>query len=313
MNRSASIVALLHLLVWGCNDPAAQPPATPKPAPPSSPSDSTGGEEAAKQLLTQLEELEKEARDAVEKQNWTGGRQAIRKGLELAKTSSAFDINKASFLLEMGNIERQQGREGEARRYYADAMAIFHVHKNAEGRFRTYLALGQLELRLGDYPAATRQFKEANTLLAELDKPTFPGVYKMHIGHLASRQLKHAEAQKDFIEAYEIFEAANDKNTMAELLLLLAKEDDAQDQIPACRRRLESALRFFRELKNLDGEARTLHKMAALLEREQKFRQSRKILVKVHELYKTLDLTAAALAVQRHIDALPEETKDKKN
>jgi hypothetical protein len=181
------------------------------------------------------------------------------------------------------------------------------VHKYAKGSFEAFLAMAMLEARRGDYVAAERQLAEAEALLPSLNDSVQKGIFKLHTGRLASRRLKNKEAYDDFLEARRIFEEADNKAAVAESLLLLANEEDALDRGAECTRSLEKALKIYRLLEDPAGEVRTLHRLAGLAERDEKYNRARQLLKEVLALYDKLDQQSAAAKVRRHLNALPEE------
>jgi tetratricopeptide (TPR) repeat protein len=261
-------------------------------------------------LADELARIEQQVEAAEEARDWAKGRRLVARGIETAaKDKDAFELHRARLIMRLGNIEQENGREIEARRHYADAMAIFRVEGSNVGRLWVHLALGRLEERLGDYAAAARQYDEAGTLLEGIDDPDLKGSYQLHTGRLAARQVKPEEASKAFLEAVRTFGVAKDKRGQAEALLLLAVEEDRLGKTKQCRRSLDRALKIFRTLGDKDGEVRALHKLAALAERDKQYRTALKLLKKVLELYEELDRQSDAAKVRRHIAALPEKGK----
>ena len=261
----------------------------------------------------EIQRMEHATREAFADRDFPKTRRLVRDGLKLVeKADSGTDLQRAWFLLALGNVEREEGREAEARHKFTDAMAIFHVHKNARGRCETFLAVGQLEARRGDYANAARQYASAEALLPEIKDRSLPGKLKLQTGRLATRQVRHEEARSDFLEAIKAFEAAKDKRSAAETFLLLATEEDALGHGKACHNRLDRALSIFRDIEDLDGQARALHRLAALAERDKKYQRARKLLQKVLSLYEKLERTTSAIAMKQHINALPEKKKKKK-
>lgn len=250
------------------------------------------------------------ARAAIAVKDWGEAGRAVERGLDAAgaggKDGKDDGLGRAFLLLERGNAEAGSGRVKEAERDLADAMAVFHVHQSAEGRFRTFLALAGLEIQRGDYIAAGAHLTEAETLLGDLASPAMKGVFKMHRGRLAAGQEKHDQALAAFQEASQAFEAAHDKRSLAEALLLLAAEEDAEGRVTSCRAALDRAQQVFKGLRDSNGEARALHRLAGIAEREGKHDTARRLLKRVLENYEQLGLDSAAASVRRHIDALPQ-------
>jgi len=296
------------LFALGCGDGSPkQPTPSPSAASPSSPG-AVGSESQSKQVLMELKALDGDVGTAVAAEDWSRTRQLLQQGLEIiAANPGKYEIHEARFLLARAKMARERSRETEARRYFADAMAIFHVHKNATGRFETHLGLGKLEARRGDYAAAEREYGAARELLGEVNDKLLHGIFKLETGRLASKRVERQKAKTDFLEAIAIFESERDQKHLAETLMYLANEEDALGNTDQCRRRLGRALALFRELSNIEGEARALHRLARVAEREKKYNHAKKLLKKVYVLYDKLDRKADKLRVERHINALPEQ------
>ncbi len=306
---TAIILSFLSCQIWGCGSSQDEKTSkdTDKTAAPKKVSKKSESHMSDSKIL---EQIEQDVLAASDTQDWARVRQLVKRGLNIiGKNGPGLELNQARLLLELGNVEQEKGRENEARRHYADAMAIFHVHKNDKGRFKTYLALGRLDARRGDYAAAAKQFESADALMPEAKDTKLFGVFKIETGRLASRKVNHEKALEDFSVAIKIFGATRNHKLMAETLLLMAAEEDALNRPAASRKNLTRALNLFKEQENLDGEARSLHRLAAHAEREKKYQKARKLLQKVHALYEKLDHKSRATTVKRHINALPEASK----
>jgi tetratricopeptide (TPR) repeat protein len=166
--------------------------------------------------------------------------------------------------------------------------------------------MGQLEERTGDYTAAAREFDQAGSLLPKIDDKRLVARLKVNVGQLAARQSKHENALASFQEAARVFDVADDKKETAEALLLAAVEQDELGNTAACAANLDRAQRMFKELGDLDGQVRVVHRLAAMAERDKKYARARQLLKTAHGLYMELDNTSAAANVERHINALPE-------
>jgi len=129
----------------------------------------------------------------------------------------------------------------------------------------------------------------------------------MEEGRLAAKMVDRQKARQHYLEAIRVFETERDKIRLAETLVYLSHEEDGLGNTDQCRRSLDRALALYRELKDKEGEASVLHRLARVAEREKQYKLARKLLKKVYDLYGELDRTADALRVKRHINALPEE------
>ncbi len=279
----------------------------------SSASDKRAKKESAEKLQHELDALEADLSAALKDRDWPLANRVIGIGGE--KTSAAgyeFETMRARFLLQKGNLLRDQDDEVVARRNYADAMAIFRVHGDPVGRFEVHLAQCQLEEILGDYAAASRDLAEAEVLLSKIDDVNLKGAFLIRSGRLAFRQVKHDEAFEAFLEAVRIYAQAKDRIAQADALVLLSDVEDHMGDTSQCRRSLEKALAIFKKSGNKDGEVRALHKLATLAERDKRYRRARTLFQKAHDLYKELDRPSDATKVQQHINALPELGKKKK-
>ncbi|MDJ0762021.1 MAG: tetratricopeptide repeat protein [Myxococcota bacterium] len=307
MYRSTAIIFITSFAIFGCGgsaDPTAPEDAKKEGDTPAS---SNKTEVTLASRGSSLERISTNAAAFIRKEELTKARQEISAGLNLiSRDETDLETHKARLLLQLGTVEREEGREVEARRHYADAMAIFHVQKDTTGRFETYLAQGQLEAQLGDYPAAARQYDAAEALLEAVSSPTLNGMYHLHRGRLASRKVDRDTAKSRFLNAVKLFEETGEKRLVAETMLMLAAEEDAVGRTSASRHYLDRALGIFNDIEELQGQAHATHRLAALAEREKKYKKARQLLKKVLKLYEALDQNTAATKVERHLSALPD-------
>lgn len=301
---------LFGALHWsGCSNSAtkAPDPSTSQAKESAQEAQAKGRDDDSKEVQLELKQLAADIEIALEAEDWSRVKQLVKRGLELTEANPGkYDIYQARFLLARAETAREQSQETESRRYFADAMAIFHVKKDSKGRAETHIGLGKLEARRGDYAAAAREFAEAETLLAEVEKGLLNGIFKLETGRLASKRVERQKAKADFLEAIRIFEAEKDQKHLAETLAYLAHEEDAMGNTDQCRRHLGRALALYREMGDPEGEAYALHRLARVAEREKNYNHARTLLKKVYELYDKLDRKADMLRVERHINALPE-------
>ncbi len=319
MNHHKTLIGMLTilalaLLVAGCSDDPEDPAGSgDDDGTGSSASDKRAKKESDEKLRHEFEALEADIAAALKDRDWPLAKRVIKIGVE--KTSaggSEFETMRARFLLQKGNLLRDQGDEVAARRNYADAMAIFRVHGDQVGRFEVHLAQCQLEEILGDYAAASRDLAQAELLLSKNEDTNLKGAFLIRSGRLAFRQVKHDEAYEAFLEAVRTYAQAKDRTAQAGALVLLSDVEDHKGDASQCRRSLEKALAIFKKSGNKNGEVRALHKLATLAERDKKFRKARALFQKAHDLYRELDRQSDATRVQQHINALPEPGKKKK-
>jgi tetratricopeptide (TPR) repeat protein len=262
--------------------------------------------------MKELNRLEEEAETAVTNKDWITAKQLVRQGIEESEKSRDLDTVTARFLLLKGEIALQTGDQTSARRYFTDAMAIFHVRKNDPGRFETFMALGRLEARSGDYAAAERQFQEAGALKPKVQNKALLAKFLVDQGHLAARQMAHKRAAALYTEALTIFDAIKDNRLRAETLLLLAAEEDMLGRLGSSKQSLNRAAKLFQDAEDLDGKVRAVHRLATYAEREKKYAVARRLFTEALELYQKLDQQTAATSVERHLSALPVPENDSK-
>ncbi len=260
-----------------------------------------------------LDNLLADARRGLHESDWTTATRAVDEGLKKTEDRVGLEIVNAHFLMLKGDIALDKNNEPDARRYFTDAMALFHVHKNEEGRFEAFTALGRLEARRGDYAAAERQFDQAEALRKNFVNPALIGEYLVAKGRLASRQMKRADSVRCFQEAITVFEKAKDKKSTAETLILLSFEDDQSDRLSAARRDLERAAALFEEVKDMRGKVRAIHRLAGFAEREKQIAKASRLYSEAAALYRSLGQDTAAAGVEMHLATLtPAEDSSKK-
>lgn len=261
--------------------------------------------------IKELERIESSAAKAFNDGDYPAARNFIARAMGIGDKLKK-ELARARMLLLLGDIERVLGNEVEARRHYTDAMAIFHVHKNDEGEFKTSIAFSKLEAGRGDHAASARQMGQAQVLLPQIKDRKLEGAYYVQLGRLAARQVKPADAKAAFEKAAKIFEAIKDKQSAGDVFMLLASEEDAMGNGRQSRLRLERAERLFKDIGYLEGQVRALHRIAALTERDKNYFKAKKQLEQVLLLYEKLDNKSAATSVRRHMDSLPLPSKKKK-
>lgn len=261
-----------------------------------------------------LDGLLESARESIRVSDWPAATRAITDGLKKTDNRPGLEIVNAHFLMLRGDIGLEMGNEPDARRYFTDAMAVFHVHKNEAGRFAAFTALGRLEARRGDYAAAERQFDQAETLRKNLTNQALAANYLVEKGRLASRQMKRTDSIRFFQEALSLFEVAKDKRSSAEVLVLLSFEEDQTDQSVAARRNLERAVALFDETKDMQGKVRAIHRLATYAEREKQTAKAARLYAEAAALYRSLGQETAAANVDMHLATLspPEDNSKKK-
>jgi tetratricopeptide (TPR) repeat protein len=259
-----------------------------------------------------LERLQSQAREYIRTSNWAAADRTVSKGLKKTQDRIGLEITNAHFLMLRGNAALAMGNESDARRYFTDALAVFHVHKNEEGRFEAFTALGRLEARRGDYAAAERQFDQAEALKPKLRDRKLAGKFLMEKGRLASREMKRTDSVRLFQEAIEIFEAAKDKRAAAEVLVLLAQEEDFSNHMSTARRSLERAATLFGEVDDPAGKVHAIHRLATYAEREKQTAKAARLYSEAAELYRQLGRRSAAAGVERHLNTLSTGDKSSK-
>jgi tetratricopeptide (TPR) repeat protein len=291
---------LLIFMTVGCNtkESVAKKSDSPKMKSISSQGDIGPSEKKA------LDQVMSEAREALRDEDLSTAGRKIADGLEKTENRPGLEILNAQFLLLRGDAAFQEGIEPDARRYYADAMAVFHVHKNDEGSFKTFTALGRLETGRGDFAAAERQFEQAEALKPKIDSRTIVADFLIEKGRLASRKMKSDESVPLYQEAMSVFEAQKDKRKMAEILVMLAQDEDFADRMGEARRALERAVALFDETKDLKGKARALHKLATFAEREQQNAKAERLYSEALTIYESLGNRSAAVNIARRLSTL---------
>ena len=260
--------------------------------------------------IKELKRLEEEARKAVMNENWPDAKQLIRQGLRQTEQNRDLDLHQARFLLLKGEAALHHGDRLNARRYFSDAMAIFHVRKNEPGRFETFLALGRLEARSGDYAAAERQFSEAKSLEAKITDKSLKGRFLVEQGRLAARTVDHKKAAEFFTKALLLFDALKNNRMRAETLLLLSAEEEMLGRLGSARQSLYRASKLFETAGFPSGKVKAVHRLATYAEREKKYAMARRLYNEALALYEQLDQQTAATNVARHLSALPTVDKD---
>ena len=172
----------------------------------------TAGKDEVSQLSAELESLEARAREALDAKNIAEANRLVERGAALAIGGDAsIEIARGRFVLLRGNIARDAGRTIDARRDYADAMALFRVRDEDRGRFEVFLAEAELEEIQGDYAAAERQLAEAEALLPKIES----ALSRDRRASGASPPLSSAEARRRSVSACSFFAPAAENSFTA--------------------------------------------------------------------------------------------------
>lgn len=263
-----------------------------------------------REIAAGLELLAKEAQAALDAGDAREAGRLVGRGLaEAAAGGEAREAAKGRFLRIRGDLARDEGRTIDARRDYADAMAIFRVEGVDPGRFEVFVSQAQLEEIQGDTAAAERELAEAATLLPRVGDDALRGAYHRQVGRLAFVHARYPEACAAYAEAAKSFSSAKERRQHAETLLLLAVAQDEGGDAPLARRTLDKSLATFVELGDKGGEVRALHRLARFAERDGQTGKARTLLTKVLALYEELGRRSDAAKVARHLESLPEGTR----
>jgi tetratricopeptide (TPR) repeat protein len=295
----------LVVILMGCSSDR-QRQGEPVPQGGAATNDGQSSPELAASKAKQLERILSLAAQALSNQDAETALQQIAAGLSLADELDD-GLSKAHLLLLRGDIEQENGRDPEARRYYADATALFHVLKNDDGRVATLVSLASLEMRKGDNAAARGHLQEAEPLISQSKNPILTARYEEHLGRLNLRRLDYSEAATHLAQSQRIYKEAGDKRREAELLVLMAIALEAQGKDSASNKNLEAAAKIFREIGDPRGEAQALSRLAAASERDGRYSQARSLLSKVVDIYSKVGDPGAAAAIVRRMNSLPED------
>lgn len=307
-----SFPTLLCLTILACCTPQTDTKKTTKTKHTANPTSSTGIDTSNSDEIKELKRLLEQAKTAVTNDDWLTAKPLIRQGIRQTEQNRDLDMYHARFLLLKGEMALQKGDRLSARRYFTDAMAIFHVRKYDPGRFETFLALGRLEARSGDYSAAERQFSEAKSLEAKITDKSLKGCFLMEQGRLAARTMAHKKAAELYSQALLIFDALKNNRLRAETLLLLSAEEEMLGRLGSARQSLYRASKLFEDAGIPSGKVKAVHRLATYAEREQKYAKARQLYNEALALYEQLDQQTAATNVARHVSALPMADKDSK-
>jgi tetratricopeptide (TPR) repeat protein len=301
---TALVVLSAALAACGGERDGAQQKA-PAPAAPTDEGARSGADAKA-----EIAALEDQIRGALDAKDLREAGRLIERGIAAASGGGAeLEPSRGRFLLRRGDVARDTGRIIDARRDYADAMALFRVAQLDRGRFEVYLSEAELEEIQGDYAAAERELAEAEELLPKIDDGALRGAYQRQLGRLAFVRSRYADAQALFGEAIKSFSAAKAGRDVAETLLLLAVAEDDAGDTPLARRTLDKALAAFTERGDKDGQVRALHRLAGFAERDGQIGKARTLLTKVRALYEELGRHSDAGKVERHLESLPDGAK----
>lgn len=235
-------------------------------------------------------------RDAFATDRWSLARAQYEEGERVARDTTQFTW-LAGLVAGMAWLDALEGRAEECRHRAAEARQVSEQY--GMGFFRTWalIALGQLELGLGDYDAAIKYFRECADILEELaiDDPDLspdPDIVDalVHTGRLSEAQSICDGYSKSARRKGQPFALARAARARA----LLAKDDDFAEEY-------EAALRHHEGTPDVFERARTQLYYGERLRRSRKRIAARKML---HSALKSFEQLGASPWAERALTEL---------
>ncbi|MBL8164665.1 MAG: TIR domain-containing protein [Anaerolineae bacterium] len=185
----------------------------------------------------------------------------------------------------------------------------------ARGQANTLQALGDLDLREADYPAARARYTHALALFEAIPDRLGQANTLKALGDLDRMETDYPAARARYTHALALFEAIPARLGQANTLKALGDLDRMEDDYPAARARYSQALALVEAIPDRLGQANTLRGMGNLLQAQEDwgaavshFEQAIVIFQAIGDQYSygivCTDMQPALLALGRHEDAL---------
>ena len=117
-------------------------------------------------------------------------------------------MQRIDTLLQDAAGARREGRPADARRDYAQAVALSRQPGASRGQLvRALKGLGQIERDTGRLDAALRHYLEAADVCRDMDDPLLLAHTIRHVGDIHQDAGRHADAEPCYVEALAIYEA----------------------------------------------------------------------------------------------------------
>ncbi len=127
------------------------------------------------------------------------------------KNTEEKSIEKADVLYAIGNISFANGSLPAAVKNYLDALQIYTLQKNSNGKLNTYLALAGIYERQNNFSSSIEYNLKALSIFENnKDKFRLLSSYE-NVGNIFLNKKKHAEAEKYFDKALKIYREIGNK------------------------------------------------------------------------------------------------------
>lgn len=180
--------------------------------------------------------------------------------------------------LKLGQVLELIGRWDEAKQLYGEALAHAQAAADQQGTARVHTAMGELLRKQGDYRAASKWLRRAQTTFESLDNAAGLGqVY--HIGGtLAAQQGKYKRAQALYEKSLAIRQQLDERASIASLLSNLGILARFRNDYTTARALYEESLAIRRALQDPWAIANSLNNLGLIARYQNDYPTARTLL-----------------------------------
>jgi predicted ATPase/DNA-binding SARP family transcriptional activator/Tfp pilus assembly protein PilF len=183
---------------------------------------------------------------------WREGSERLEEALALP-SAQARTVARAEALVEVGNLAREQGKYGAARRFHGESLSIYRELGDRPGIALALHCLGTVAYVSGEYDAAHRLHEESLALQRELGDRYGIALSHRNLGQVAHRQGNLAIARSHLEESLAIVRALDRWPDTATLLQHLGRLAVTQGEYETAEARLQESLAKSREMGAKQG------------------------------------------------------------
>ena len=169
--------------------------------------------------------------------------------------------------LKLGNAARLTGRYQAAMDSYNRALQTFRNEGNRSGEADALINIGYVSLNQGDAGNAYQNFRDAQSIKAEIGEKNGEADVILAMANLALTGNEYDQAQHLFSQALKIKESHADENGVAVALIGIGNILESKKEYEAAQIHYRQGLLIKRKQKDLEGEAIILANLSTVAER----------------------------------------------
>lgn len=182
---------------------------------------------------------------------------------------------EASILVNLGNLQREHGRMGEARASYESSLALYRQLGRLRNQGTVLGNLGTLHIEQGHADEADTHYAQALAIHRETGNRRSEGIILGNMGGLRFTQGRVDEAEQCSVDALAIHREVGNRIFEGMTLGNLGGIQLSRGQLDQARANFEDALALARELGDRRSEGDVLDNLGLLLRAQRNFDQAR--------------------------------------